>query len=219
MLAVALGRRAARPATASTTRPPPSLSPAPTALLEGRWQRTMRFSNGPQLLLIDELGYCRSPPRRPATSSTSSPAATSTGRSSSPPIAASAAGEIFDDTTVASAILDRRSSTMAPSSRSTAPPIGCVATNSGSKRCEPASKPLQPTSNRSRRPPAGPQNGVQHVESEPPAPETAQKGHGRRSLLSSPRTGNPTTAPSAVAPRVGNSVSSTGELRRALKLH
>ena len=31
------------------------------AALEGRWQTTMRFWNGPQLLVIDELGYLPMP--------------------------------------------------------------------------------------------------------------------------------------------------------------
>ena len=78
------------------------------AAIEGRWATTMRFWNGPQLLIVDELGYL--------------------------PLAADAAshffqvvsrryehgsivlttnrhiadwGQIFDDTTVAAAILDR----------------------------------------------------------------------------------------------------------------
>lgn len=52
------------------------------AAIEGRWATTMRFWNGPQLLIVDELGYLPSLPRPPATSSRSSAAATSTARSS-----------------------------------------------------------------------------------------------------------------------------------------
>ena len=68
----------------------------------------MRFWNGPQLLIVDELGYLPLPDEAASTSSRSSAAATNTARSSSPPTAASPTGaQIFDDTTVAAAILDR----------------------------------------------------------------------------------------------------------------
>ena len=51
-----------RPATASTTPPPPTSSPAPPRpRIEGRWATTMRFWNGPQLLIVDELGYLPMP--------------------------------------------------------------------------------------------------------------------------------------------------------------
>jgi DNA replication protein DnaC len=109
MLAVALGRAAVEAGyRVYYTTAAELVTRTQRAVLEGRWQTTMRFWNGPQLLLIDELGYL--------------------------PLAAEAAshlfqvvsrryehgsiilttnrgiaewGEIFDDTTVAAAILDR----------------------------------------------------------------------------------------------------------------
>ena len=109
MLAVALGRQAVEAGyRVYYTTAADLVTRTQRAVLEGRWQTTMRFWNGPQLLLIDELGYL--------------------------PLAAEAAsqlfhvvsrryehgsiilttnrgiaswGEIFDDTTVAAAILDR----------------------------------------------------------------------------------------------------------------
>jgi DNA replication protein DnaC len=78
------------------------------AAIEGRWQTTMRFWNGPQLLIIDELGYLPLPgeaashlfqviSRRYEHGSI----ALTTNRG------IASWGEIFDDTTVAAAILDR----------------------------------------------------------------------------------------------------------------
>jgi DNA replication protein DnaC len=78
------------------------------AALEGRWHTTMRFWNGPQLLLIDELGYL--------------PLAGEAGSHLFQVISRryehgsiilttnrgiASWGEIFEDTTVAAAILDR----------------------------------------------------------------------------------------------------------------
>jgi len=109
MLAVALGRRAVEAGyRVYYTTAADLVTRTQRAVIEGRWQTTMRFWNGPQLLIVDELGYL--------------------------PLAAEAAshlfhvvsrryehgsiilttnrgiaswGEIFDDTTVAAAILDR----------------------------------------------------------------------------------------------------------------
>ena len=78
------------------------------AALEGRWQTTMRFWNGPQLLIIDELGYLPMPgeaashlfqviTRRYEHGSII--LTTNRGIASW--------GEIFEDSTVAAAILDR----------------------------------------------------------------------------------------------------------------
>jgi DNA replication protein DnaC len=78
------------------------------AALEGRWATTMRFWNGPQLLLIDELGYLPMPgeaashlfqviSRRYEHGSV----VLTTNRGIAD------WGAIFDDTTVAAAILDR----------------------------------------------------------------------------------------------------------------
>lgn len=78
------------------------------AALDGRWQATMRFWNGPQLLIIDELGYLPMPgeaashlfqviTRRYEHGSII--LTTNRGIASW--------GEIFEDTTVAAAILDR----------------------------------------------------------------------------------------------------------------
>ena len=78
------------------------------AALEGRWANTMRFWNGPQLLIIDELGYLPMPgeaashlfqviSRRYEHGSI----VLTTNRGIAD------WGAIFDDTTVAAAILDR----------------------------------------------------------------------------------------------------------------
>ena len=78
------------------------------AALEGRWATTMRFWNGPQLLIIDELGYLPMPneaashlfqviSRRYEHGSV----VLTTNRGIAD------WGQIFDDTTVAAAILDR----------------------------------------------------------------------------------------------------------------
>jgi DNA replication protein DnaC len=78
------------------------------AAIDGRWQTTMRFWNGPQLLVIDELGYLPMPgeaashlfqviSRRYEHGSII--LTTNRGIASW--------GEIFEDTTVAAAILDR----------------------------------------------------------------------------------------------------------------
>jgi DNA replication protein DnaC len=109
MLAVALGLRAvhagyrvyyttAADLVARTTR----------AAIEGRWQTTMRFWNGPQLLIVDELGYLPMPGEAAAHLFQvisrrylhgSIILTTNRGIASW--------GEIFEDTTVAAAILDR----------------------------------------------------------------------------------------------------------------
>ena len=78
------------------------------AALEGRWQTTMRFWNGPQLLIVDELGYLPMPgeaashlfqviSRRYEHGSI----ILTTNRGIAD------WGQIFEDTTVAAAILDR----------------------------------------------------------------------------------------------------------------
>jgi DNA replication protein DnaC len=78
------------------------------AAIEGRWQSTMRFWNGPQLLVVDELGYLPMPgeaashlfqviSRRYEHGSI----ILTTNRG------IAQWGEIFEDTTVAAAILDR----------------------------------------------------------------------------------------------------------------
>lgn len=78
------------------------------AALEGRWQHTMRFWNGPQLLVIDELGYL--PMAGEAASHLfqvisrryqHGAIALTTNRD------ITSWGEIFEDTTVAAAMLDR----------------------------------------------------------------------------------------------------------------
>ena len=78
------------------------------AALEGRWQTTMRFWNGPQLLLIDELGYLPMPGQDASLlfqvisrryEHGSIVLTTNRGIADW--------GHIFEDTTVAAAILDR----------------------------------------------------------------------------------------------------------------
>ncbi len=94
MLAVALGRHAAEAGhRVYYTTAADLVAKTQRAALEGRWQTTMRFWNGPAA--ADDR-RARLPPAagggRRATSSRSSPAATSTARSSSPPTAASPTG-------------------------------------------------------------------------------------------------------------------------------
>ncbi len=78
------------------------------AALEGRWATTMRFWNGPQLLIIDELGYLPMPAQAASHlfqvisrryEHGSIVLTTNRGIADW--------GQIFDDTTVAAAILDR----------------------------------------------------------------------------------------------------------------
>jgi DNA replication protein DnaC len=78
------------------------------AALEGRWETTMRFWNGPQLLIVDELGYLPMPDQAAATFFQ-----VITRRYEHGSVLLTTNrhiadwGQIFDDTTVAIAILDR----------------------------------------------------------------------------------------------------------------
>lgn len=109
LLAVALGRRAAEAGyRVYYTTAADLVTRTQRAVLEGRWQTTMRFWNGPQLLIIDELGYL------PLAAEAASHLFQVVSRryehgsiilTTNRGIAAW--GEIFDDTTVAAAILDR----------------------------------------------------------------------------------------------------------------
>ncbi len=109
------------------------------AAIDGRWQTTMRFWNGPQLLVIDELGYLPMPARPPATSSKSSAAATSTARSSSPPTAGSPAGARSSRTPPSPPRSSTASYTTPPSYKSTARATACAATAPASNNYAPAS--------------------------------------------------------------------------------
>ena len=109
MLAVALGRHAAEQGhRVYYTTAADLVSKTQRAALEGRWQTTMRFWNGPALLIIDELGYLPLPAEAASHlfqvvsrryEHGSIILTTNRGIASW--------GEIFDDTTVAAAILDR----------------------------------------------------------------------------------------------------------------
>ena len=109
MLAVALGRHAAEAGyRVYYTTAADLVAKTQRAALEGRWQTTMRFWNGPQLLLIDELGYLPLPAEAASHlfqvvsrryEHGSIILTTNRGIANW--------GEIFDDTTVAAAILDR----------------------------------------------------------------------------------------------------------------
>ncbi|MGH2989194.1 MAG: ATP-binding protein, partial [Solirubrobacterales bacterium] len=109
MLAVALGRHAAEHGhRVYYTTAAELVTKTQRAALEGRWQTTMRFWNGPQLLIIDELGYLPLPAEAASHlfqvvsrryEHGSIILTTNRGIASW--------GEIFDDTTVAAAILDR----------------------------------------------------------------------------------------------------------------
>ena len=109
MLAIALGLKAVHAGyRVYYTTAADLVARTSRAALEGRWQTTMRFWNGPQLLVIDELGYLPMPgeaarhlfqviSRRYEHGSI----ILTTNRG------IAAWGEIFEDTTVAAAILDR----------------------------------------------------------------------------------------------------------------
>lgn len=109
MLAVALGRQAAEAGyRVYYTTAADLVTKSQRAALEGRWQTTMRFWNGPQLLIVDELGYLPLPAEAASHlfqvvsrryEHGSIILTTNRGIASW--------GEIFDDTTVAAAILDR----------------------------------------------------------------------------------------------------------------
>lgn len=109
MLAVGLGLKAVHAGyRAYYTTAAELVARSSRAALEGRWHTTMRFWNGPQLLLIDELGYLPLPGEAAAHlfqvisrryEHGSIILTTNRGIASW--------GEIFEDTTVAAAILDR----------------------------------------------------------------------------------------------------------------
>jgi DNA replication protein DnaC len=109
MLAIALGLKAVHAGhRVYYTTAAELVARTAKAALEGRWQTTMRFWNGPALLIVDELGYLPMPgeaashlfqviSRRYEHGSII--LTTNRGIASW--------GEIFEDTTVAAAILDR----------------------------------------------------------------------------------------------------------------
>ena len=109
MLAIALGLRAVHAGyRVYYTTAADLVARTAKAALEGRWQTTMRFWNGPQLLVVDELGYLPMPgeaashlfqviSRRYQHGSI----ALTTNRG------ITEWGQIFEDTTVAAAMLDR----------------------------------------------------------------------------------------------------------------
>src|SRR5450631_2689344 len=78
------------------------------AATNGRWQATMRFWNGPQLLVIDELGY---PPMPGEAASHLFQVITRPYEHGSIILTTNRGiadwGSIFEDTTVATAVLDR----------------------------------------------------------------------------------------------------------------
>jgi DNA replication protein DnaC len=87
------------------------------AAIEGRWATTMRFWNGPQLLIVDELARSCSPP-----TATSSTGATSSTTPPSPPPSSTG------------------SCTTPPSCPSTATATACAPTKPPSPRCAPRSQ-------------------------------------------------------------------------------
>src|SRR5215207_6190399 len=109
MLAIALGLKAVHAGyRVYYTTAADLVARSTRAALEGRWQTTMRFWNGPQVLVIDELGYLPMPGEAAAHlfqvisrryEHGSIILTTNRGIASW--------GEIFDDHTVAAAILDR----------------------------------------------------------------------------------------------------------------
>ncbi len=109
MLATALGHRAVEAGyRVYYTTAADLVARTSRAALEGRWATTMRFWNGPQLLVIDELGYLPMPAQAASHlfqvisrryEHGSIILTTNRGIADW--------GSIFDDTTVAAAILDR----------------------------------------------------------------------------------------------------------------
>jgi DNA replication protein DnaC len=78
------------------------------AAIEGRWANTMRFFNGPDVLIIDEVGYL--PLAAEAAAALFQVISQRYGRGSivlTTNLAVGAWGQIFDDTMVAAAMLDR----------------------------------------------------------------------------------------------------------------
>jgi DNA replication protein DnaC len=109
MLAVALGRHAVEAGyRVYYTTAADLVTKTQRAALEGRWQTTMRFWNGPQLLIVDELGYLP----LPAEAASHLFQVVSRRYEHGSIILTTNRGiadwgAIFDDTTVAAAILDR----------------------------------------------------------------------------------------------------------------
>jgi DNA replication protein DnaC len=109
MLAIALGLKAVHAGhRVYYTTAADLVARTAKAALDGRWQATMRFWNGPQLLIVDELGYLPMPGEAAAHlfqvisrryEHGSIILTTNRGIASW--------SEIFEDTTVAAAILDR----------------------------------------------------------------------------------------------------------------
>jgi DNA replication protein DnaC len=109
MLAIALGLKAVHAGyRVYYTTAADLVARTSRAALEGRWQATMRFWNGPQLLIIDELGYLPMPGE-----AASHLFQVITRRYEHGSIILTTNrgiaqwGEIFEDSTVAVAILDR----------------------------------------------------------------------------------------------------------------
>ena len=109
MLATALGYRAVEAGyRVYYTTAADLVSRTQKAALEGRWETTMRYWNGPQLLIVDELGYLPMPAEAAATFFQVIARRYEHGSillTTNRHIADW--GQIFDDTTVAIAILDR----------------------------------------------------------------------------------------------------------------
>jgi DNA replication protein DnaC len=109
MLATALGLKAVHAGyRAYYTTAADLVARTTRAAIEGRWQTTMRFWNGPQVLIIDELGYLPMPGEA---ASHLFQVITRRYEHGSVMLTTNRGiaewGEIFEDTTVAAAILDR----------------------------------------------------------------------------------------------------------------
>lgn len=104
MLAIALGPKAVHAGyRVYYTTAADLVARTARAAIDGRWQTTMRFWNGPQLLVVDELGYLPMPGE-----AASHLFQVISRRYQHGSIALTTEwGEIFEDTTVAAAILDR----------------------------------------------------------------------------------------------------------------
>lgn len=108
-IAIALARKAAEAGyRAFYTTAADLVAKTSKAALEGRWQTTMRFWNGPQLLVIDELGYL---PLQADAAAHLFQVISRRYEKGSIVLTTNRGiadwGEIFEDTVVASAILDR----------------------------------------------------------------------------------------------------------------
>lgn len=140
MLAIALGLKAVHAGyRVYYTTAADLVTRTTRAAIDGRWQTTMRFWNGPQLLVIDELGYLPMPGEAASHLFQVISRPTSTAPSSSPPTAGSPAGARSSRTPQSPPRSSTASYTTPPSYKSTARATACAATAPASPSYAPPS--------------------------------------------------------------------------------